>query len=156
MLLGMSRESLLNRLEREWQAFLQSFADLPDSTLLESGAVGWWSIRDVLAHIATWDEEALKNLPLILDNKPLPRYARYGGIDAFNAREQEQKQGLSLEQVRQELAATHERLISFLKGCPESAYVTGSRFLHRLRLDTYSHYQEHASQITRWRGERER
>lgn len=152
----MSRERLLNRLEREWQAFLRSFAGLPDSVLLESGAVGWWSIRDVLAHIATWNEEALKNLPLILDNKPLTRYARYGGIDAFNAREQERKRGLSLEQVRQELAATHERLMSFLKDCPESAYVTGSRFLRRLRLDTYSHYREHASQIATWRGERER
>ena len=150
----MSRERLLNKLEREWQAFLQSFAGLPDSTLLESGAVGWWSVRDVLAHIATWDAEAMKNLPLILDNKSLPRYAKYGGIDAFNAREQEKKRGLSLEQVSQELAATHERLVSFLKDCPESAYATGSRFLRRLRLDTYSHYREHASQIATWRGKR--
>ena len=150
----MNRERLLNRLEREWQAFLQSFADLPDSTLLKSGAVGWWSIRDVLAHIATWDEEALKALPLILENKPLTRYARYGGIDAFNAREQERKRNLSLEQVKQELTVTHENLVTFLENSPESAYATGSRFLRRLRLDTYSHYREHASQITAWHKER--
>jgi len=144
----MSRERLLNRLEREWQAFLQSFAGLPDSVLLEPGAVGWWSVRDVLAHVTTWEEESLKALPLVLAGKPLPRY---GNIDAFNAREQERKHDLPLEQVRQELATTHQRLISFLKDCPESAYVTGSRFLHRLRLDTYSHYREHASQIATWR-----
>ena len=150
----MSRERLLNKLEREWQLFLQSFEGLPDNALLEPGVVGHWSMRDVLAHVTTWEGEALKALPLILDNKPLIRYARYGGIDAFNAREQERKRGLSLEQVRQELVATHERLISFLKGCPESAYVTGSRFLRRLRLDTYSHYREHASQIAARHRER--
>ena len=144
----MSRERLLNRLEREWQAFLQSFAGLADIVLLDPGAVGWWSVRDVLTHVTTWEEESLKALPLVLAGKPLPRY---GNIDAFNAREQERKRHLSLEQIRQELAATHKRLISFLKDCPESAYVTGSRFLRRLRLDTYSHYREHASQIATWR-----
>lgn len=144
----MSRERLLNRLEREWQAFLQSFAGLPDSALMEPGAVGWWSVRDVLAHVTTWEEESLKALPLVLAGKPLPRY---GNIDAFNAREQERKRDLRLEQVRQELAATHQRLISFLKDCPESAYATGSCFLRRLRLDTYNHYREHASQIATWR-----
>jgi hypothetical protein len=90
---------------------------------------------------------------LILDGKPLTRYARYGGIDAFNAREQERKRNLSLEQVKQELATTHKNLVTFLKNSPESAYVTGSRFLRRLRLDTYHHCREHVSQIIAWRTE---
>ena len=47
----------------------------------------------------------MKALPLILEDKPLPRYM---GIDAFNAREQARKQNLSLKQVQEELLATHE------------------------------------------------
>jgi len=147
----LNRVQLLDRLEREWQAFLQSFEGLPDNVLMEPGAVGHWSVRDVLAHVTTWEEESLKALPLILNDELLPRY---GGIDAFNAREQERKRNLSLEQVKKELAATHQNLIAFLEKAPDSAFTTGSRFLRRLRLDTYNHYREHATQIIAWRTER--
>lgn len=147
----MNRARLLDRLEREWEAFLKSFAGLPGSALMQPGAVGHWSVRDVLAHVSTWEEEALKALPMILEGKRPPRY---GGIDAFNAREQERKRAFSLSQVKQELAATHQHLTAFLASCPEGDYATENRFRRRLRLDTYNHYREHARQITAWRTER--
>jgi len=149
----MSKEQVLNRIEQEWEIFLESIRGLTDSGMMKSGAVGYWSIRDVLAHIATWEQEALKVLPLILEGKPTPRYTRYGGIDAFNAREQERKRHLSLELVREELVATHQLLLNFLAELPESAFSSKGRFVKRLRLDTYNHYREHADQITKWRAE---
>lgn len=147
----MNRAKLRDHLEREWEAFLKSFAGLPDCVLMEPGAVGHWSVRDVLAHVTTWEEEALKALPLILEGKRPPRY---GGIDAFNAREQERKRAFSLAQVKQELTATHQRLSAFLASCPLGDEATERRFRHRLRLDTYNHYREHAAQITAWRTKR--
>jgi hypothetical protein len=150
-----NREYVLKQLTQEWETLLLSFADLPDSTIMVPNVVGHWSIRDVIAHITTWEEEALEALPLILQGKRLPRYTRYGGIDAFNAREQEQKRERSLAQLRTELTTTHERLITFLENCPEDAYTSGSRFLKRLRLDNSNHYREHSSQIRAWRAERE-
>jgi hypothetical protein len=48
-----------------------------------------------MSHVATWDEEALKALPMVLEDKPLPRYASIGGIDSFNAREQWRKRGMT-------------------------------------------------------------
>lgn len=143
----MKREPTLDRLEREWQALLQTWEGLPEKALLQPGAVGHWSVRDVMAHIATWNEEACKALPIILAGKPLPRYL---GIDAFNAREQERKRHLSLEQVREELFATHDKLINLLKTVPESAFAI-PRFRKRLRLDTIGHYREHAAQLAAWR-----
>ena len=150
----MSKEQVLTRIEQEWKVFLDSFAGLTDNILMESGAVGYWSIRDVLAHIATWEEEALKVLPLILEGKPTPRYTRYGGIDAFNAQEQGRKQHLPLELVKDELVATHQRLLKFLTEIPDSMFSSKSRFAKRLRLDTYNHYREHAHQINKWRADR--
>jgi uncharacterized damage-inducible protein DinB len=142
----MKKERVLNQLENEWQAFFQSFAELPDDVLIEPDVVGIWSIRDVLAHMSTWEEEALKALPRILEGKRLPRY---GSIDAFNAREQERRRSLSLAQVKGELDTTHRRLIAFLESLSESAFT--ERFVHRLRLDTLKHYREHAGQIAAWR-----
>ena len=32
----------------------------------EQGVTGSWSVKDIIAHVTTWEEEALKHLPLIL------------------------------------------------------------------------------------------
>jgi len=146
----LKKERTLNKLETEWQALLQTWEGLPENILLQPGAVGHWSVRDVMAHIPTWEEEAMKALPVILEGKPLPRYM---GIDAFNAREQESKRHLPLEQVKEELPATHKKLVDYLQKVPESAFGI-PRFIKRLRLDTFGHYREHAAQISAWRAER--
>ena len=123
---------------------------------MESGVVGYWSIRDVLTHIATWEGEAQKMLPLILDGRPTPRYTRYGGIDAFNTQEQERKRHFTLELIKDELFVTHQRLLEFLTEVPDSMFSSKSRFSKRLRLDTYNHYREHTSQINKWRADRQK
>ena len=96
----MERQQLLIRLDKAWAAFKESYAGLSDSQLTELGVVDNWSVKDVLAHVTTWEEEALKYLPLIIKGGRPPRYSiEYGGIDAFNAQMTEQKRGLSLSDV---------------------------------------------------------
>ena len=146
------RRQLLKRLDQAWRAFNDSYAGLSDAQLMEPGVTGAWSVRDILAHVTTWEEEALEHLPLILKGGTPPRYSvRYGGIDAFNARMTEQKRSLSLPEVRMQLAATHSRLVDFIQQVPEHQLVGETRFRHRLRLDTYSHYPLHAEAIREWR-----
>ncbi len=149
----MSKQSVLLRMQKEWKGLLSSFQGTPQEALFKPNVVGTWSVRDILAHFTTWDEEALKALPLILNDQPLPRYAKYGGIDAFNARDWEKKKDLPLDQVKNELMSTHERLVNFLDTVPESQFGAGKRFLRRLRLDTFNHYREHTLQILTWRNQ---
>jgi hypothetical protein len=80
------RAQLLKRLDNAWLAFKKSYAGLSDAEVLEPGVTGAWSVRDIIAHVTTWEEEALKHLPLILKGGKPPRYSvTYGGINAFNA-----------------------------------------------------------------------
>jgi len=132
--------------------FNDSYAGLSDVESMEAGVTGAWSVRDVLAHVATWEEEALKHLPLILKGGTPPRYSvRYGGLDAFNARTMEEKRSLSLSEVREQSAATHRRLVELIQSTPEHQLIGETRFRRRLRLDTYGHYPLHAAAIRRWR-----
>ncbi len=147
-------EKLLIRLDTAWTALKESYADLPDSRLIEPGVVGDWSVKDILAHVTTWEQVALKHLPLIVAGGTPPRYVTYGGIDAFNARMTEQKRGLSLSEVRMQLDATHRRLVDFIQSAPEVQVARETRFRRRLRLDTYSHYPQHAEGIWEWRERR--
>jgi len=109
-------------------------------------------VKDILAHVTTWEQESLKYLPLIIQGGRPPRYStKYGGIDAFNALMTEQKRGLALSTVLMQLDETHRRLTDYVLSAPEEQFTQETRFRRRLRFDTYRHYQEHASVIWEWR-----
>jgi len=151
----MERSQLVKRLDQAWEALRASYAGLSDSELMEPGVTGPWSVRDTIAHVTWWEEEALTQLPLILAGGKPPRYSvTDGGIDAFNARMTEQKRNLSLSEVLRQRDDTHRRLLEFIHRVPEEQFVTETRFRRRLRLDTYSHYLEHAEPIRKWREQR--
>src|SRR2546427_10500793 len=95
----MDKQQLLKQLEKAWAAIKESYAGLSDSQLTESGVMGNWSVKDILAHVITWEEEALKDLPLVITGGGSPRCTRDRGIDAFNAQLPEQKRGLALSDV---------------------------------------------------------
>jgi len=147
------RQELFKRLDGRWREFLESYAGLSESELLDQGVTGNWSVRDIIAHVTSWEEEALKHLPLVLEGRKLPRYSQlYGGIDAFNARTTAQRKDLSLSEVLRQQDFVHRRLIEFIKNVPEDHLSSKARFRHRLRLDTYGHYAKHAAAIRKWRN----
>ena len=151
----MEKSQLLKRLNQSWEDFQASYAGLSHSELLAPGVAGDWSVRDIIAHVTWWEEEALTHLPLILAGGRPPRYSvTYGGIDSFNAQMTELKRHLSLSEVLRQQEDTHRRLIDFIGGVPEDQFIRETRFRHRLRLDTYSHYREHVEMIRQWRVQR--
>jgi len=151
------REQLLKRVEQAWAAFQESYAGLPDAELMEPGVTGAWSVRDIIAHVTWWEEEALTHLPLIVAGGRPPRYSvTYGGIDAFNARMTEQRRHLSLAEVLERQADVHRRLVALIESAPEDQVGGETRFRRRLRLDTYGHYPKHARGIRKWREGRRR
>lgn len=147
----MERQQLLRRLETTWTALKESFAGLSEAQMVEPGVMDEWSVRDILAHVTTWEQEALQYLPLIITGGRPPRYAQYGGIDAFNARMTEQKRELALRDVLKQLDGVHRQLIEYIQNVPEEQFTRETRFRHRLRLDSYSHYPLHTRAIREWR-----
>lgn len=149
----MTKTQLLNKLEQAWAALQASYAGLTDAQLMEPGAAGDWSVKEILAHVTTWEEEALKYLPLILEGGRPPRYSvMYGGVDAFNAQMTEAKRRLPLADVLAQLAETHRRLVAYIENAPDEQFTTDTRFRRRVRLDTYGHYPVHTEAIRAWRA----
>lgn len=142
---------LFSTLDATWAEFNESYAGLSDEQMQESGVVEGWSVRDLLAHINTWEEECLKHLPLILEGGRPPLYTTYGGLDAFNAQMTEAKRELSLAEVRERLEATHRQIIDYVGTIPAEQIGGKTRSRKRLRLDTYGHYPLHAEAIRDWR-----
>lgn len=148
----MDRRTVLTRLDKAWVAFKASYDGLSERRLLEPGVTGRWSVRDIIAHVTWWEEEALEHMPHILGGGRPPRYSvKYGGIDAFNALMTERRRGLSLGEVLRQQGDTHQQLVDYLQRVPEDQLAGETRFRRRLRLDTYGHYPRHAAGIRRWR-----
>jgi len=148
----MKKQQLIDKLEYAWNAFQGSYAGLTLDQMLEPGVTGEWSVKDILAHVSTWEGESLKHLPDILEGIRPPRYLDlYGGIDSFNVQMSVRKRNLTLSEVQKQLEDTHLRLVEFIQNVPEEQFTTETRFRRRLRLDTYSHYPIHTRAIREWR-----
>jgi hypothetical protein len=153
--LRMDRLQLLRRLDLAWIGLRQSYEGLSDADLLEPDVTGRWSVRDIIAHVTTWEEEALAHVPRVLAGERPPRYSvRYGGIDAFNALTTERHRGLALADVLIRRDAVHSRLVRYVAGAAGELLAQHERARRRLRLDTYGHYPKHARAIRAWRERR--
>ena len=127
------RDKLMEQIDRTWGELLGSIEGMPDDEMLEPGVVERWSVKDVLAHVTTWEEEALKHLPGIARGEPQQRYKDvYGGLNAFNALKFAENQNRSLGEVRERLHTTHQRLIEYLETAPDELLHSRERFRTRL------------------------
>lgn len=149
----MNREQLVERLDKAWRALQESYAGLSDADLQRAGVIAeGWSVKDALAHVTTWEQEALKYLPLIARGEKPPRYKDlYGGLNEFNERKLREKRALPLDSVLRALEDTHQQLMAVVAQAPEELFTRDTPWRHRLRLDTYSHYPEHTRAIRAWR-----
>ena len=148
----MTTAQVLQRLASAWADFETSYTGLSAPELLVGGVTGAWSVRDIIAHVTWWEEEALAHLPLVREGGTPPRYSvTYGGIDAFNALMTEQRRHLSLAVVLAQHDDVHAQLVDYVRSAPPEFYARETRFRRRLALDTYRHYPLHARAIRAWR-----
>jgi hypothetical protein len=145
-------EQILERLDKAWKEFEASYAGLTEEQLMIPNVTGAWSVRDIIAHVTWWDEEALKHLPVVLEGGRPERYSdKYGGIDDFNAIMTVKRSGLTLAEVLKQHDDVHAQLVEYVRNAPEDLYAGETRFRRRLRLDTFGHYPVHTQAIKKWR-----
>lgn len=148
----MLKDTLLKKLQKAWEEFEDSYSGLAKADFEREGVTGNWSVKDIVAHVTAWEEEALKYLPVILSGRQPPRYsAMHGGVDAFNALLTERSRSVSLDEVLHRQEKVHNRLVRYIRSAPDEAIATDTRFRRRLRLDTYGHYPHHTRAIRAWR-----
>ena len=58
----MKKQYLLDTLENAWQQFKESYQGLSEAQISQPGVIGEWSVKDIIGHVTTWEEEALKAL----------------------------------------------------------------------------------------------
>jgi hypothetical protein len=146
----MDKQQLLRQLDKSWNALKASYAGLSDSQLMEPGVMGNWSVKEILAHVTTWEEEALKYLPVISRRKTATLFCQVRRIGAFNAQMTERSAASHWLKFCVNWMETHGRLVELRPSAPDEQFTGDSlqtspqvRFVQPLPL--------HAKAIVQWR-----
>jgi hypothetical protein len=129
---------------------LAAIHGLGDELMTEPSLDGW-SVKDHLAHLALWDDVRAAEVARISAGHDSAWRMADEQVAAYNALGYALRRDLSLDQVRWELATSHQRLLDAIasatpRGLDSSVY--GEAGLRS------THEAVHAGWIKRWRGER--
>lgn len=131
---------------------LDSFVNQIDpSTMTLSGAAGEWSVKDILAHLASYDRWLGLGLAL-RDQKPPDLWIEDLPLDEFNRRLYEENRDKPLEDVLQDYRSVWLEILEAVRVLPEE-YLFGEcsvsgvpepfRPCDILQSESYGHYMDH-------------
>ena len=115
-----------------------------------------WTIKQLLAHIAGWDDAVIVSLRAHLDGKASATPADRG-VDFYNAQSVEARENLDYEQTYREWQASRLTLKSVILTAPEDKFVglictpwSEKATLSQIIAIFSEHEREHAADIRRW------
>ncbi len=136
--------TLLERIEASWRDLLGALDGIPGERLEESGAIGDWSIKDILGHIAFWDEVAIDDAERALAGQ----CEAHDDYQEMNEAEYRKRLGRSLPEQRSAMHQAHAALVDYLD---DIEGLDAAALDEAIKGDTYEHYEEHANDIRAWR-----
>ena len=144
------KDTLLRSYRDARRAMLAVIDGLSDEQLTERTLDGW-SVKDHLAHLATWDYVRAEEVARISAGYASAWQLDDAQDEAFNEMTYALHTELSVDQVKWELATSREKLLSAIaaatpRGLDASLYATSSL--------VSTHEQEHTEWLKRWRAER--
>ena len=147
------REELAKDLEEARADLRASHQGLSDDQMTRLGAVGEWSVKDVLSHVTSWEEVLLPDLARIARGDTLVLASmnlETANFDPFNTMIMSLRRKLPLDQVLRELDISHAAVMEALARLPDATLAEGqfARFLIQI---TAAHDREHAEAIRQWR-----
>lgn len=158
-----SRPKLRALMEAQNTNLMNSIAGLTEATMLATPVCGVWSIRDVLAHVLSWNEYGVR----LITGWPQPdpasisEWAWQPGdtMDSMNDRLMAARAHLNIIEIADGLATCHRKIMTafdrFSDADLESEGYTWGRpgVLSSLFYELYLHEAEHAAQIWAYRAE---
>ena len=95
-------------------------ARVPDEEAVRRGAIGGgeWSLKDLLGHVAHWEELALETISRARADGAITRVA-LGDVDEENAKDVARKLDWPLDRVRNEASSTHQKLLAEIRSTSE-------------------------------------
>ncbi len=156
----LGKTALLERTQAARAALDPLLATLGDGQMHEPAFDGGWSAKDLLAHIANWEELCVSWIEAGERGETPHRPAVISDEEAaaINERVYREHRERPLDDVRAASKASYERMIATIERLDEAALSDGARFPWTggrpvslfIRWNADVHYDEHREQIAAW------
>lgn len=140
--LGESRAALIDAIE-----------DLPDEALVAERWYGDWTVKDILCHIAAWEEAFALALEATAADGLFERPASHDDAQAFNERTAHAYYFAEWEDAEEFLDEARQLLVSAMLECITLPPDIQATLAEELAVEA-AHEAEHARAIEAWRKER--
>jgi hypothetical protein len=140
---------LIERTEQSWRAWVDAVEGIPE-TRMDEPAVGHWSVKDLLGHVAFWEDWVIGYCQRTLAGEPEP--ASDEELDALNQSQVEESKRASVSDQKRYRDDAHARLAAFLLTIPDDEPAF-PRLVEALADETYKHYEDHTEEVLAWRQE---
>jgi uncharacterized damage-inducible protein DinB len=156
----MPKSDVLAELRAARSGLLQAIEGLTDEQMLRVGAVGIWSVKDVLAHLVAWEAELVTTLSrLEQHNQHPPRIVEIEDIDEWNEEQYHINASRPLTAVLEDFHSVHKRLVHVLENLDERTlddnrrwpWMEGEPLSYLIAENAIWHEEEHAGDIKAWR-----
>jgi hypothetical protein len=129
-------DEILARIDAEWQRFLSSLDGFTEEQASRSGVAGYYSVKDLLAHLAWWENQTRE----VVESGNDPDF----DVEALNEQIYAKNKDVSFQELKQRILDGHARAI-------ETFALAANLTEDDVESDTWEHYQEHGDQIRAWR-----
>ena len=141
---------------------MNAVKDLPDANWMETGVCGVWSVRDIIAHLASYEHLLVEILSTFVDGGPTPTVEKFFalGPQGFNDEQVAERQSQSPEATFAEYQSTQTHTDELIVKIPlASLRQTGAIPWYGEEYDLediiaysfYGHKREHCAQIAVYR-----
>jgi hypothetical protein len=155
-----TKSDLLDVIRKERAALESLFEGLTDSQMIQPGVEASWSIKDILAHIASWERLAMDRVHAAESGDPLnfPLIKGDNDVDKFNADVYEKNNTQLLPDVTAEFHDSYRQFITQIENLDDDFLSKPLPFDWAGKLtaqvvisaNTHWHYVEHAINIEKW------
>jgi len=157
----MDKAKVLETIQTERAQLDGLLAQLSAEQMCQTALENQWSIKDVLAHIATWERRCAGWIQAGLHgerpDKPEKGYT-WEEIDKLNQKTYLENRGRSLDDVQSDSRLAYQDLLEQVQALSEDDITNPQRFpwtdghglVPYIAANSYEHYQEHFEQIRKW------
>jgi uncharacterized damage-inducible protein DinB len=141
------------RARAEWDDLI---AQVPPDRMEQSGVVGRWSIKDLIAHVAWYEKEMVDVITThVFDGSPWWEL----NVDERNARIYEHYRDVPLDKVQRDAAEIYQQFINALNSLSDEELNSASYFRGMpnewipwqvIASNCFEHYPQHIPDVEAW------
>ncbi len=157
----MDKIKLFELIQAEHAFLDRTLALLSDAQMTQADVQGGWTVKDILAHITTWEQRCLGWLEAAergeKPQRPEPGYT-WDELDALNEQDRQASKDRPLDEVLSAYRRSYAEILARVAELPREALFDPDYYAWRegqplwlmIAGNTHWHYEEHTATIREW------